>query len=69
MLGKSFTVNEQFDHKIDLTHLFKVMMLIKCFPKCKDETINGDNTKEKWFLKCNSTSKCLININVYHEIL
>ena len=37
------------------------MMLIKCFPKCKDETINGDNMKEKWFLKCESTIKAFMN--------
>ena len=36
------------------------MMLIKCFPKCKDETINGDNMKEKWFVKCDSTITAFI---------
>ena len=41
------------------------MMLIKCFPKCKDETINGDNMKEKWFLTCDFTSKAFMNIYEY----
>ena len=36
------------------------MMLIKCFPKCKDETINGDNMKEKWFVNCDSTITAFI---------
>ena len=41
------------------------MMLIKCFPKCKDETINGDNMKEKWFLNCDSTIEAFMNIYEY----
>ena len=43
------------------------MMLIKCFPKCKDETINGDNMKEKWFLKCDSTIDGFIDIYEYSD--